>query len=176
MYTARALHVWFSVRDRYVKAVHTEYQSRVSRDSCVEFFVSPAGVRGYFNFEVNCGGTLLVYYIADSARGENGRLFRDYVDLPAELGRMIGVEHSLPRRVDPEIEVETSWDVTLRIPLEVLEPYCGALKMDVGSSWRVNFFKCADGTSHPHWASWSDIGLALRFHQPERFGFLDFVE
>src|SRR5436190_18492684 len=59
-YTADALHLLFHVRDRYVKSVATQYGDRVCRDSCVEFFVQPKPGLGYFNFETNCGGTMLL--------------------------------------------------------------------------------------------------------------------
>src|SRR5262245_5218596 len=55
-YTADALLAIFHVRDRYVKSLATEYQEMVCNDSCVELFVQPKENRGYFNFEVNCGG------------------------------------------------------------------------------------------------------------------------
>src|ERR1700678_2575557 len=55
------LYVAFKVQDRYVRCVHDQYQSMVSRDSCVEFFVEPRPGRGYFNFEINCGGAVLLY-------------------------------------------------------------------------------------------------------------------
>lgn len=186
---SRSLHVWFNVNDRFVRCVHTGYQSRVSRDSCVEFFIKPANAKGYFNFEVNCGGTLLLYYITDPTRavtphgrgdagngsGASVRLFQAYEEVPARLGSLVRIEHSLPPVVDPEITADTEWNVVLTIPFEVMEPYTGPLFADVGSSWRANFFKCGDDTSHPHWASWSDIGETLRFHQPDRFGWIDFV-
>jgi hypothetical protein len=71
LYDADHLYVLFHVRDRYVRCVHTTYQSMVSRDSCVEFFLQPPGQPGYFNFEINCGGTLLLYFIEDVTRGED---------------------------------------------------------------------------------------------------------
>jgi hypothetical protein len=45
----------FRVEDRFVRCVHTGFQSAVYKDSCVEFFVQPRPDRGYFNFEFNCG-------------------------------------------------------------------------------------------------------------------------
>ena len=39
----------------------------------------------------------------------------------------------------------------------------------------LNFFKCADDSSHPHWASWAPIGEALNFHQPQYFAPLRFA-
>jgi len=45
-----------------------------------------------------------------------------------------------------------------------------------GTEWRANCFKCADETSHPHWASWAPIGEALNFHQPQYFGVFHFAQ
>ncbi len=180
LYGPRDLHIWFHVRDRYVRCVHTDYQSRVSQDSCVEFFLTPISAHpkspekvGYFNFEVNCGGTMLLYYITDNTRRDD-RLFESYVEVPEVLGKLVSIEHSMPRIVDPEIQSDVSWDVVLKIPFEVMEAFVGPLKAENGTSWRANFFKCGDATSHPHWASWSDIGETLRFHQTAHFGWCDF--
>ena len=52
----------------------------------------------------------------------------------------------------------------------LLLPHDGQL----GERWRANFFKCAENSKHPHWASWSPIGPILKFHQPNRFGELYF--
>src|SRR3954469_1210637 len=73
-YTREALHVLFRVRDRYVKSVATQYGDRVCRDSCVEFFVQPKSGLGYFNFETNCGGTMLLWYINDPTRDAEGEI------------------------------------------------------------------------------------------------------
>ena len=67
LYDDDALHVGFRVEDRYVQVINTEYQSSVCRDSCAEFFVQPANASGYFNFEINGGGTMLLYYVTDPA-------------------------------------------------------------------------------------------------------------
>ena len=65
LYDAANLYLHFRVEDRYVVAKYTQFQDPVCRDSCVEFFVQPRPIGGYFNFEVNCAGTLLCYYIED---------------------------------------------------------------------------------------------------------------
>src|SRR6266496_6860766 len=57
------LYVLFNVADRYVRCVNTEFQGRVCWDSCVEFFVQPKADKGYFNFELNCGGAMMLMYI-----------------------------------------------------------------------------------------------------------------
>jgi hypothetical protein len=181
LYDGRQLYLMFDVHDRFVRCVRTEYQSGVSRDSCIEFFLQPRpdhpepDRRGYFNFEINCGGTLLVYYITDPARGEGDQLFREYEVLPPEFGAAVEIVTTLPRVVEPEITQPTRWGVACRVPLEILESYVGEIADPAGQTWRGNFFKCGDETSHPHWASWNPIGEVLRFHQPQYFGEIQFA-
>ena len=175
LYDDRHLYVHFHVRDRYVRCVHTTYQSMVSRDSCVEFFLQPDPARGYFNFEFNCGTTLLLYYIEDPTRAEDAP-FRKFAKVPASLAGTIQAWSSLPQRVDPEIAQPLDWTLGCSVPFSLFEPWVGRVNNIGGQRWRGNFFKCGDETSHPHWASWSPIGDTLRFHQPERFGLIEFEQ
>src|SRR4030042_3323879 len=71
-YDQRYLYVHFRVEDRWVRAVGRRFQDPVWADSCVELFVRPRQDRGYFNFEMNCGGVLLLYYIEDHTRTPDG--------------------------------------------------------------------------------------------------------
>lgn len=171
LYDATSLYVHFIVHDRYVRSIQREFNSSVCTDSCVEFFVEPTPA-GYFNFEINAGGTVLCSYIRDSRRVPGG--FVDYTPLPPELLRRVQIRHSLPAVVDPEIAEVITWQIAYRIPLELMEQYCGRLSISRGTTWRGNLYKCADQTSHPHWLSWQPIGEPLNFHLPERFGSLAF--
>lgn len=176
LYDMENLYVRFDVKDRYVRCVQTEYQSLVSKDTCVEFFAQPRPDKGYFNFEMNCGGSLLLFYIEDSAKPETGPgYFKKYTVIPPEIGSTVKIEHSLPRVVDPEIADPIDWWLIATIPFALMEHYVGSVNRSAGAVWRGNFFKAAPESSHPHWASWSDIGQVLRFHQPDRFGELRFA-
>lgn len=175
LYDADAMYVEFDVQDQYVVCTNTEYQSRVSGDSCVEFFVEPVPAKGYFNFEINCGGAMLLYYIEDPARAPDA-LFSKFAEVPEPLGRQVRIVSTLPRRVIPEITGPQHWRLRCHIPFTVLEPFVGPLAPEPGEQWRANFFKCADQCSHPHWASWSPIGEELRFHQPKFFAPLEFTD
>jgi len=157
----------FRVEDRYVRSSHTEYLSPVHKDSCVEFFVKPKQDRGYFNFEFNCGGTLLCSYIIDPTRPSDA--FRDFVKLSEEDGKQVRIYHSMPEIVEPEITEPVTWFLEFFIPFSLLEQYVG-LSGDVkGQSWYANFYKCGDETSHPHWASWTPLP-EKNFHLPKCFG------
>jgi hypothetical protein len=172
LYDDDGLYVIFRVFDRYVRCLTTEYQGPVYTDSCVEFFVQPKRDAGYFNFEMNCGGVLLLKYIEDCRRTDDG--FEKYVDVPAELGGDIVAYHTLRAPIEREIADPVEWRVEYAIPFSLLEHYVGPFGENSGQTWRGNFYKCADGSSHPHWASWSPIGRDLNFHAPEYFGLLEF--
>ena len=168
-----ALYVRFDVQDRYVISRCTQYQDPVWRDSCVEFFAQPRADKGYFNFEINCCGVLLASYIEDPTRLPDG-VINKCVRLPIELGSRLTVRSSLTGPIAKEIEADVAWWLEYRLPLAIMEPYLGPLGEVSGQTWRGNFFKCGDKTSHPHWAAWSPIGERLDFHQPDRFGELIF--
>lgn len=174
LYDDDALHVLFHVQDRYVRCVHLNFQDYVSRDSCVEFFLQPEGHASYLNFEINCGGTMLLYCIEDPTRGE-GAPFRKFMPLTARQASAVRLWHSLPSRVEPEITDPVEWTLGCSVPFTLFEPFFGPVQPVAGRAWRGNLFKCGDQTSHPHWASWAPIGDVLRFHQPERFAPLRFA-
>lgn len=169
----RNLLLRFEVEDRYVRSVCRAYQDPVCTDSCVEFFVQPKPDRGYLNFEMNAGGTLLLHHVTDPTTGPHG--FRGCEPVPWELGRKVRIASSLPAVVDPEITEPVTWWLEAVIPVEILETFVGPLGPLSGHSWRANFYKCGDRTSHPHWAMWSPIGEVLSFHQPAFFGQLEFA-
>jgi len=168
LYSPAALHGFFRVRDRYVRCVHTQFQQPVYQDSCVEFFVQPKPDGGYFNFEFNCGGTMLASYIVDPTRVEHG--FKNFTRMTGEQGSRVGIYHSLPEPVvEPEITADITWFIEFSLPFTLLEQYAGPLGEIQGQVWRANFYKCGDATSHPHWAAWSPVD-ELNFHLPRCFG------
>lgn len=175
LYDDTHLYVYFRVRDRYVRAVHTTHQDRVCKDSCVEFFFQPRPDSGYFNIEANCGGTFLMFYITDCRRIPGG--FEKYEKVDLAWMEKIRCWHSLPQRVDTEITEPVEWGLEYAVPLALMEAYCGPLGPLAGQTWRGNFYKCADDSSHPHWGAWSPVGTAPKpnFHEPRYFGPVQFA-
>ena len=180
VYQDDGIFVFFRVFDKFVRCVRTRYQSSVCKDSCVEFFVEPRAGRGYFNFEINCGGTLLLYYCAPRPGAgpykpgtKAGKRFPAnkpvITPVPWELGRQVVIYHSMPQVVKPEIKENTEWRIEYFIPFTIFKHYFGPLGPIPGQVWRANFYKCGDKTSHPHWASWAPMGAELNFHLPQYF-------
>ncbi len=172
VYDDKAIYGIFRVEDRYVLSTHLGYQSHVYRDACVEFFAKPKADKGHMNFEMNCGGHLLLQYIEDPTRTADG--FVKYEWVSDEVGARVQLRGSMPDKVEPELEGPVVWTLEYAIPFAVFEAYVGPLGAIPGQTWRVNFNKCSVDNSHPHWGSWSSIGERFEFHQPERFGYLHF--
>jgi len=169
LYDEAFIYVIFRVEDRYVRAVASKHQDSVCRDSCVEFFFTPGDdiAQGYFNLEMNCGGTILLYH--QTGRDENRS------DIPVWACEQIEVRHSLPKIVEPEITEPVTWTVEYRVAFDLLEKFAPVARPAAGALWRANFYKCGDETSHPHWLSWAPIALPKPdFHRPEFFGELGF--
>jgi len=164
-----AIYVIFQVADQYVKAVHDQNQDPVYKDSCVEFFFIPSGKieNGYFNLEMNCGGTMLFHHQLKPRTGS--------VEInPTHLSQ-IKIATTLPKIVDPEINSKTTWVVEYSIPFSILKEYHDFSSPTEGTNWRANFYKCADESSYPHWLTWSPVEHPEpNFHLPEYFGQLEF--
>jgi len=168
-YDEKAIYVKFKVEDQYVKANYEKNQDPVYKDSCVEFFFTP-GINtkeGYFNLEMNCGGTMLFHHQMEPRK--------EAVTIDEDDIKQIQVTASLPKLVDPEISEKITWQVSYRIPFSILNNYHNLAKPQPGTIWRANFYKCADETSHPHWLTWAPIDFPKPdFHKPEYFGELEF--
>ncbi|MHB8829215.1 MAG: carbohydrate-binding family 9-like protein [Syntrophales bacterium] len=168
-YENAVIHLMFRVEDRYVRAIAAEHQDSVCGDSCVEFFFTPGSdvSKGYFNLEMNCGGTMLFHFHPGAG---NGR-----IEILRSDCEKIKKTNSLPCTVDPEIQGFVTWSVAYSLPIALLRRYCQVSTPKPQVLWRANFYKCADNTSHPHWLTWSPVDCPKpNFHLPQSFGFLEF--
>ena len=168
-YNDQALFAIFQVADRYVRATAENYQDPVCQDSCVEFFFTPGEDlnHGYFNLELNCGGTALFHH-------QKGRQLEDLPVSQANF-EQLEIAHTLPKIVFPEVEKALTWVVEYRLPFAILSAYAPIDTPGPGMRWRANLYKCADSCSHPHWLTWSPVDTPVPdFHRPKFFGVLIF--
>jgi hypothetical protein len=165
-----AIYVMFRVEDRFVRAVARQHQDCVCADSCVEFFFCPGEdiSKGYFNLEINCGGTMLFHFQKEARKGAQ--------PLPPPSLDGIQINRTLPAIVEPEITEPVDWTIECRLPFEILQPHFSFTPPRPGDTWRANLYKCGDATSNPHWLTWSPIDLPQPdFHVPEAFGSITFT-
>ncbi|SNY94509.1 carbohydrate-binding family 9-like protein [Flagellimonas pacifica] len=155
----------YEVEEENILAERTEPNSYVFKDSCVEFFFDPMADGNYYNFEINCIGTILL------AHGPS-RKSRQYAS-PNTIKDVIKVESSLGAQSFTEKTGGHTWEITIILPAEILAHNPG-IKLK-GLKSRANFYKCGDATSKRHYLSWNPIGTEKPdFHRPEFFGELIF--
>ena len=163
-YTDNEILLKFYVTENWFKAEKTESNQMVCEDSCVEFFVSPADDRIYYNLEFNGIGTCLM----GTGTGRENSSRAD-----AEVISRIRRKTSVGEISVNEKSGDFSWTITIAIPLNVF--FHHKLTELKGKVFRANFYKCGDKLSVPHYLTWNPVGTeAPDYHRPEFFGFLKF--
>ena len=154
-YSSSALAILFEVEEKHVRAVTMNDYGPVWEDSCCEFFVADSEEKGYFNFEINCIGTLL----AAKRRSRD-----DFEFLPQSQLKKIQRFSSLPHVPINSIGMGQKYWVAEVIPFSVLGLY------EAPKSIKANFYKCGDKCNEPHFLSMAPIDHpSPNFHCPEFF-------
>ena len=165
-YADSAFLLQYRVKEQAVLAVATNDNGEVWKDSCVEFFMTPANDGIYYNFETNCAGTCLL--AAGTSR--NGREAAERA-----IVSTIRRQPSLGRHPFGERKGEIEWDLALVIPYACLFKHPGY--SPAGKTIRANFYKCGDNLTVPHFLSWNPIKTERPdFHRPEFFGTVKFAQ
>ena len=158
-YTDKAILLHYKVKEGSVRGKYGVDNEPVYTDSCVEFFLSPAGDNIYYNFECNCVGTILLGGGAPGNRDGATPEVMQLVDRWASLGRV-----PFEERVG-----EAEWEVALVIQFDTF--YKHQITSLDGKTIRANFYKCGDELAVPHFLSWNPITAKRpNFHLPEFFG------
>ncbi len=157
-HSGKYIYVNFFVHCNYLRAVNYRNNTNVCEDSCVEFFLKVPGSEEYWNFEFNCIGTVNASHRKD--RKHPIRL------TDAEISR---IKRYASCGTSPFNEMEGlfPWTLTIAIPFDLIGLDAESLPVTIEG----NFYKCASGTSMPHYLSWAPIKTeAPNFHCPEFFG------
>jgi hypothetical protein len=149
----------YAVRERYIRAVYSNNNDSVCKDSCCEFFVSPDCNDCFYNFETNCIGTLRLGY---RKLGEKSVHSTD--ELTCKVRRLSSLGNSA-------FDTQTgdfSWEMLIAIPLQAF--FMHSLASLSGKTFTANFYKCGDDLPNPHYLSRSPIKTEKpSFHQPAFF-------
>ncbi|MCZ2149093.1 MAG: c-type cytochrome [Bryobacterales bacterium] len=161
------LYVSWRCSDRHISAFERERHGPVSKDDCVEIFLSPnpAKVRNYYTFEINAIGTML------------NRCRTDWWTGPPTW-EPEGVQyhttfHGLARKEESPGDKE--WIVELAIPFANFSRDAAHTPPRDGDEWRLNLTRIG-GQTNPQASTWSPIPPPSRsFHTPENFGKVVFL-
>ena len=152
----------FFVEEKHVRAIYSEPNQPVYKDSCVEFFVSFGDEPEYYNFEFNCAGTCLLSFGEQRANREM---------TSADLIKSISFQSSIKPATTNDANI--GWELSLAIPFAAFQYH--ELSSIKGKKCRANFYKCGDDLPEPHFLAWNMINTEEPdFHRPEFFGTLEF--
>ena len=156
-------YVLFDCEDRNAYSAHTEHNSAVCRDSCVEIFISPdpCNISEYYTFETNCCGIMLNEH-------------KNYLRKKSEWWLPAGVKTGKTVR-SMTVKSKQSmnrWAIELAIPFYLFNGATGKKTNPPvdGAKWRLNVMRCGD-TKYKQWGIWSENrNKTPNFHLPQYFG------
>lgn len=161
-YTDNNLLLKFYVCEKFVRAVYSNSNDPVYKDSCVELFISFEDGKGYYNFEFNCAGTCLLGF----GKERIGRKM-----LSDEIISGIRRQSSLKPSGSPNANI--AWELTIEIPFRVFHYH--EIESLKGKRGRANVYKCGDDLPEPHFLTWNHVKTKEPdFHIPEYFGSIEF--
>lgn len=152
----------FFVEEKHLRAICTEPNQAVYKDSCVEFFIAFDDEPEYYNFEFNCAGTCLLGF---------GKGSLDRKLIAPEIIKNITFQSSIRPATNSQANI--GWELTLVIPFSAFHYH--EIRSLRGKKCRANFYKCGDELPELHFLAWNTIlSEAPNFHLPEFFGEVDF--
>ncbi len=152
----------FYVQEKDIRAIYSEPNDPVYKDSCVEFFVSFEDEKEYYNFEFNCAGTCLLSF---------GKERTNRIMSSDEVINSIAFRSSIKPASSKQSNI--GWELTLAIPFSAFQYH--EFKSLKGKKCRANFYKCGDDLPEPHFVVWNEIKTEEPdYHRPEFFGSIKF--
>lgn len=138
------------------RAVFTNRDDPIYRDSCLEFFVAPVESREeYINVEMNSKGAFLCEF-------GKGKLDRVFVSALTELSPIV-------EAFKGEDMKGSFWGVTVKLTKEFLFELYKTDSIDF-TTVKANFYKCGDDCETQHYLAFSPVTtLPPGFHNPECF-------
>lgn len=163
----RNLYVSWNAADQHISASITQRHGPVSKDDCVEIFISPnpQKVRNYYTFEINAIGTML------------NRARTDWWTGPPTW-EPEGVQyktsfHGLTKK--DESPQDSYWVVEAAIPLKNFAADAAHTPPHDGDEWRLNLQRLG-GITNAQASTWSPLPEGVKsFHTPEAFGTVRFL-
>ncbi len=167
-YDNQALYLGWFCRDNDIQATFTNRDSHFWEEEVVEFFVTPAALTNYFELQWNpLGGVFDA--IIDNELDVTG-VSKNYRGNWGYTARGMTSAVKLKGKLNHTAEKDEFWQVEVRVPFSDL----GRTAPRAGEVWRANFYRFDRAKGLPaELLSWSPT-LLPGFHQPSRFGYLEF--
>lgn len=167
-YDDTALYLAWICHDADIQATFTARDSRFWEEEVAEFFVTPGELGRYFELQWNPLGGVFDAIILNELDGQGfSKKFDGNWDYTAT-----GMKSAVQLKGTPmnSSDRDQFWQVEVMIPFADLDQAAPKVK-DV---WRANFYRFNRGKGQPvEMLSWSPTRRP-GFHEPSRFGYLEF--
>ena len=167
-YDDKALYLGWTCRDADIQATFTNRDSRFWEEEVLEFFVTPKALDRYFEIQWNPLGGVFDAIIENDLdeKGVSKAFHGDWSYTAEGMTSAVRVKGT----VNDSSDKDEFWQVEVRLPFADL----GQPSPKAGDVWRANFYRFnrTKGLAVEE-LSWSPA-LLPGFHQPTRFGFLEF--
>lgn len=168
-YDATALYLGWICDDPDIQATFKARDSKFWEEEVVELFLAPGPLERYFELQWNplSGAFDAIIQNQLDADGRSVKFDGDWSFTAADMAWAVEVDGSVQDSSDRDIR----WTVEVRIPFSDLKRSTPV----PGETWRANFYRYNRDTGRtPELLSWSPT-IWPGFHQPKRFGYLEFV-
>ena len=167
-YDDEALYLGWTCHDSDIEETFTARDSKFWEEEVVEFFVTAKDLDHYFELQWNPLGGVFDAVITNhlDERGASTGIDGDWSFTAKSMTSAVKVKGTVANPNDKD----EFWQAEVRIPFADL----GQAAPKSGDVWRANFYRFNRGNGLPvEQLSWSPTMLP-GFHEPNRFGFLEF--
>ena len=167
-YDDAALHIGWVCEDRDIQATFTQRDSRFWDEEVAEFFLTPDKLERYFELQWNpLGGVFdAIIYNQLGPDGFSQKFTGDWSYTAKGMRSAVRVDGTVGNSAD----TDRRWVVEAVVPFSDL----GVPAPKPGDVWRGNFYRFSRGRNNPELQlSWSPTRRP-GFHEPSRFGYLEF--
>jgi hypothetical protein len=160
------LYLAVEVQDAWLRASHTEHDSHLWEEDCVEVMLDPDGDgQDYFEVQVSPRG------IVFDTRYETRRVPKPFGHVDWASDARVGVSRN--GAID-DANADVGYTVEMSIPWQAFSLDDAVfVAPEIGDEWRANFYVMDRARDAQRAAAWSPLGVA-DFHVPQRFGILTF--
>jgi len=163
------LYVGYRCEDAHIWAEHSERDSAVWRDDCVEVFTAPNPDQpdNYFNIEMNVRGAFLDQHHPDGPG-------KDVAEEWNSSGIRIAI--AIDGTLNDDSDADRSWILEAAIPFANFAKVAKHTPPKRGDIWHLNLNRLG-GKTNPQFSQWSASRTKEpQFHAPQYFGRVVFSE
>ena len=160
------LYIAFKCKDKHIWADHYNTNSNTCQDDCAEIFWNPNPEKSlsFYQFEINCIGTVLSTYYNFEDQGKSGI----HTIMVPHVGQTI------QGTVNNDQDIDKGWIVEIAVRFSDYPELSPKLNPSAGDIWRVGLHRCGGKIDFQH-SQWSPSQTPTpEFHRPQDFGIVVF--